>query len=723
MSTASLRYRIHGMDCPSCAQKLEKALSALPGASGVQVFFTSSSAKLSLDETLSHPDDVVVAGKRLGYRLSLETPRQETVKDDHDHAHDHSHGHSHSHDSGDGPWYRSEPGIAVLWSGTLLSLAFISSFIRAEWEQYAYSIAALLAVLPLVRDVVRAGWRGMTSIASLAIVATVGAVAIDAAAEGATVIFLFCLGEFLEGFATGTTRRHIRALADLSPKTAQLRRDDGSLETVPADSLQVGQIVFARPGERIPADGLIIEGTSSVDESPLTGESVPVLRQVNDQVFAGSINTEGALAIRVEKTATDNTIARIIRMIEEAESERAPSARFIDRFSRIYTPLVVGIAVLIAILPPLAMGGGWYEWVYRSLTLLLIACPCALVISVPAAVVAAIGGGARHGLLVKGGAALEMLAGVSTVAFDKTGTLTLGRFSVTELLAFEGDEESLLKLAASVEQGSTHPLAQAIVAAASSRSLSLLPVAAARSEAGKYAEAEIEGRRLFIGSPRALPETVTRSETMAATLAAWEEDGQTAIVLWEEGRVIGLIALRDTIRPEAGETIALLRTLGITPMILTGDNARATAGIAASLNAEFQAHLLPDEKLAAIRALQKNGTVAMIGDGINDAPALAQADVGIAMGQGTAIALETAHAALLRNDLRGVAGLIRLARAALGIIRQNITASVGIKVVFLILTLLGYTHIWMAVLADTGTMLLVTLNALRLLVFRPVAKS
>lgn len=710
MKPVSLRYHVQEMDCPTCARKVETALRKLPGVSDVTIQVVSQSITLTLDEEKTERAELIALGKRIGHTFHMKDtdgtmPRdEERVIDD--------------------PWYRSEQGRAVLWSGTLLILAFIISVIRPGFERHAFSSAAILGALPLLFSLFhQKSWQSLGSIECLAVIAAFGAVAIDAAAEGATVIFLFTLGEMLEGIALSRTRNHIRALADLTPKTAQLCHETGQMETVPANSLRVGQTIFVRPGERIPTDGLIIEGSSGIDESALTGESAPVFKQISHQVFAGSVNTDGALMIRVEKTARDNTIARIIRMIEDAEAERSPTARFIDRFSRIYTPLVVVFAVLIATLPPLFFGQGWHEWLYRALTLLLIACPCALVISVPAAVVAAIGGGARHGLLIKGGAALETLAHVTTVAFDKTGTLTLGRFSITTVTAFEGDERKVVTLAASIERGSTHPLALAITTEAERLSLAPHPVTAARAEAGKYAEAVINGRRLFIGSPRFVPAEALRPSSMQTTLDYWESEGQTALVLWDDSRVLGLIAMRDTLRTEAPHAMTALRKLGVRPLILTGDNARAAKSIATALKADVTADLLPDEKLSVIRTLQETETVAMVGDGINDAPALARADVGIAMGHGTALALETAHAALLRNDLQGVAELIRLARAAMDTIKQNITAAIGLKALFLALTLLGYTHIWMAVLADTGTMFLVTLNALRLLIFHPTPKG
>ena len=516
--------------------------------------------------------------------------------------------------------------------------------------------------------------------------------------------------------AAGRARAGIATLAALAPKTALLIEAD-SVREVPADTLQVGQTVQVGPGARVPADGTITAGQSSLDDSPVTGESVPVSKGPGDHVYAGSINTDGVLTVRVDRAAADNTIARIIHLVEEAESSKAPTARFIDRFSRWYTPGVVAVAALTAALPPLLLGQPWYPWLYKGIALLLIGCPCALVLSVPAAITSGISAGTRRGLLIKGGAALETIGSVRTIAFDKTGTLTGGRPRVTDVLA--DDPAELLRLAAAVETGSSHPLAQAITAEAQTRGLTVPAASEARALPGQGVTALVEGRPVQVTSPIFAASQATLSAEQQQAVVTLEQQGHTVVVVLDGGRVLGLIALRDEPREDAREALAELRRLGIRPLMLTGDNARTGQAVAADLGLDVQAELLPADKLNIIDELRAQGGVAMVGDGINDAPALARADVGIAMGSGTDVALETADAALLRGQVQGVGELVQLSRDTLANIRQNVAFALGLKAIFLVTTLLGYTNLWMAVLADTGATALVTANALRLLRWKP----
>ena len=488
---------------------------------------------------------------------------------------------------------------------------------------------------------------------------------------------------------------------------------------MPAEKLHVGQVVQVRPGDRVPCDGAVLSGISGVDESPVTGESVPSLKEPGSDVFAGSVNAEAMLRVRVTKAAEDNTIARIVRLVEEAESARAPTERFIDRFSRIYMPAVVAAALLVAIVPPLFFGLVWGEWVYRALALLLIGCPCALVISVPASIASALSTGARNGLLMKGGAVIEAAARTTHVAFDKTGTLTHGRPQVTDIAAFTGSEADLLALAAGVESGASHPLGRAICETAEQQDVTAATVTAARALPGKGAEAVIDGVTVVVGSPRLACERGVLSDEIQSCVATLEVEGRTVVIVLRENEPQGLIALRDESRGDATDAIAQLRTLGIAPLMLTGDNPRTAKAIASGLGIEYRAGLMPEDKVAAIRDLTSEARVMMVGDGINDAPALAAAHVGVAMGSGTDVALETADAAILRNRVTDVAGLIRLSRATMRNIRQNIVIALGLKAVFLVTTVLGITGLWIAILADTGATVLVTLNALRLLLYRP----
>ena len=469
------------------------------------------------------------------------------------------------------------------------------------------------------------------------------------------------------------------------------------------------------PGARVPADGTILTGTSSLDDSPVTGESVPVVKGPGDAVYAGSINTDGTLHLRVDKAAADNTIARIIHMVEEAEGSKAPTARFIDRFSRYYTPGVVLVSALVALVPPLFFGGLWHDWLYKGISLLLIGCPCALVLSVPASITSAISAGTRRGLLIKGGGALETIGSVKTIAFDKTGTLTAGRPRVTDIVGDQVGRTEVLRLAAAVESGSSHPLAKAITAAAQQEGMTIPAAQGAQALPGKGASATVEGRALSVSSPRHAAELAPLSPALLSTITAFEEQGRTAVVLLDGATPLGVLAIRDEPRPDARAALARLKDLGIQTVMLTGDNTRTGQAIGRDLGLDVQAELLPEDKLRLIASYKAQGGVAMVGDGINDAPALAQSDVGIAMGGGTDVALETADAALLRERVSGVADLVALSRATMGNIKVNIAFALGLKAIFLVTTLLGYTNLWMAILADTGATALVTANALRLL--------
>jgi len=531
--------------------------------------------------------------------------------------------------------------------------------------------------------------------------------------------------------AADRARAGIRALASLVPKTAILLDAQGGQRDVLAVSLQVDDLVMVRPGDKVSADGVIVQGSSSLDDSPVTGESIPVAKAIGDTVFAGSINMDGALQIRVQKTAADNTIARVINLVEQAQASKAPTARFIEKFSRYYTPAVMAIAALVIIVPPLAMGGEWSTWLYRGFALLLIACPCALVLSTPAAIASGLAVGTRHGLLIKGGSALETMGHVNVVAFDKTGTLTEGKPQVTDVIAFaqkrsvqesigsEGHNE-ILALFASVESASSHPLAKAIIDHAKAAQISIPVASKAYATAGKAVHATVAGRPLAIGSPVYATEKSLLSMAQQADIEVLQKEGKTVSVLYDEqsSEVLGLIALQDELREDAKAGVAQLKAMGVRSVMLTGDNHLTAQALASHLNIEWKAELLPEDKLRLLNEMKDNSKIAMIGDGINDAPALATADVGIAMGGGTDVAIETADIALLKSRVTDVAHLIALSRATMSNIHQNVIFALGLKAVFLITTLLGITGLWIAVIADTGATVLVTLNALRLLRFK-----
>ncbi|GIW32641.1 MAG: ATPase [Meiothermus sp.] len=728
-----LCYLVEGMDCADCANKIEALVNRTPGASNPRVAFTTQVLRLNLDESVTPRESLEARIRSLGYKPTLRVPdgtKSHTHPEEAAHHPDRGEARAqdgeHVHELEDKPWHATRQGREVITTGVLLVAALVFGFIEPQLSRWGYIAATLIGVWPLARK----AWAGVRlgnpfSINTLVTIAAIGAVVIDEAPEAAVVVFLFAVGELLEGIAAGRARAGIKALAALAPKTAFLLEGEGEdirTREVPASSLRVGQVVQVRPGGRVPADGTILSGFSALDDSPVTGESVPVSKGPGDRVFAGSINTDGVLTVRVDKDPSDNTIARIIHLVEEAQGSKAPTARFIDRFSRYYTPGVLAIATLIAVVPPLFLGGAWHEWLYKALALLLIGCPCALVLSVPAAITSAISAGARRGLLIKGGAVLETLARVRTVAFDKTGTLTEGRPRVTDVVALEGSEAELLGLAAAVEQGSSHPLAKAIVEKADEVGATLPPSSDQQAVQGKGAQAMVQGRTLVVGSPKYAAELAPLAAEVAGQIEAMELQGKTVVLLLDPPALLGLIAIRDEPRPDAREALSQLKQLGVEGVMLTGDNARTGQAIAEGLGLEVRAELMPEDKLRIIgelrRAEKGNQKVAMVGDGINDAPALAQADVGIAMGGGTDVALETADAALLRNSVTGVSDLIRLSRGTMRVVAQNIAFALGLKAVFLATTLLGVTGLWPAILADTGATALVTLNSLRLLRFR-----
>ena len=705
-SATALEYFVEGMDCATCVQKVEGMVSHLPGAAQVRASFSRQTLHLTLDEAQTPRATLEGNMKAMGYAPSPLVRPGFTA--------DLQRGPVRRR-----PWYVSGQGRLVVGSGVLLALAFLFSFVEPHLSVYGYVAATLLGTWPLLKKAVASARFGDPfSINMLVSLAAVGAVLIGQAAEGAVVVFFFAVGELLEGVAAGKARAGIQALAALAPRTALLLEGKQTRE-VPADSLQIGNQVQVRPGARVPADGRIVRGTSSLDDSPVTGESVPVFKTVGDQVFAGSINTDGVLRVEVEKTAADNTIARIIHMVEEAEGSKAPTARFIDRFSRVCTPGVAAVSAAVAVLPPLLTGGEWHTWLYKGISLLLIGCPCALVLSVPAAITSGVSAGARRGLLIKGGAALETLSRVKTVAFDKTGTLTVGKPSVTDIVGRGVERGEVLRLAAAVESGSDHPLARAIAEEARRQGLSLPEVTDALTIPGRAVSAVVEGRALSVASPQHAASLGPLEVGLRAQIEAFESQGRTTVLLLEGAAILGLIAMRDEPRPDARAAVAELKAMGIRAVMLTGDNARTAHAIAADLGLEVQAELLPEDKLRVITELHAQGSVAMVGDGINDAPALAQSDVGVAMGGGTDVALEAADAALLREQVSGVPELIGLARATMSNIRLNIAFALGLKLIFLVTTLLGYTNLWMAILADTGATAIVTANALRLLGWKP----
>ncbi|MES5100350.1 heavy metal translocating P-type ATPase [Agrobacterium sp. BA1120] len=738
MSTSlQTRFRVDGMDCASCAAKIDTAVRRMPGVDDVSVSVTAGTMTVRHDES----SDLSAIGKKvtgLGYDVEQIAARSSSTSEathqhgpacNHDH-HDHSHAsldkkgavatveglHGHDHGPSIGPWWKSKKGRMTILAGLALVIAYGIGHLFPAIQIYAFALAMLVGLVPIARRAIMAAFAGTPfSIEMLMTIAAIGALIINATEEAAAVVFLFLVGELLEGVAAGKARDSIKSLAALVPKTALLE-EAGKTREVPAESLAIGATILVRPGDRISADGVILSGESSVDEAPVTGESVPVNKKQDDVVFAGTVNGNAALRVTVTATAQDNTIARVVKLVEEAQEKKAPTERFIDRFSKYYTPAVVLVAALVAIIPPLFVGADWNEWIYKGLAILLIGCPCALVISTPAAIAASLSAGARRGLLMKGGAVLEGLGKLTAVALDKTGTLTEGKPKVTDIVSFGTEEAEVLKFAAALETGSSHPLALSILAKAGGNNIDIPSATDAKALGGKGVTAIIDGQEIFLGSPKAAAERVAISEQHWKTISTLNDEGKTVSVLIIGKTLAGAIAMRDEPRMDAAEGLKSLKDRGVKIVMLTGDNAQTATAIGQTLGIEVRAELMPEDKQRIVGELKAQGfIVGKVGDGINDAPALAAADIGIAMGGGTDVALETADAAILHGRVGDVARMIDLSKRTMRNIHQNIAMSLGLKAVFLVTTILGITGLWPAILADTGATVLVTLNALRLL--------
>nr|WP_255500368.1 heavy metal translocating P-type ATPase [Brevundimonas sp. P7753] len=706
------RYRVTGMDCSSCGSKVDTAVRKLPGVIDVAVAVSSGVLKIQHGPDFAG-DDAMRQVRNLGYGVETLAPPTSTTGSEIVSPADNP-------PAAKGPWWWTRKAKLTAACGVALMAAYVLGYLFPAVEREAFLVALAVGLVPV-------GWRAITaarfgspfSIEMLMTIAAVGAVFIGAQEEAAVVVLLFLVGEMLEGVAAGRARKSIQGLTDLVPKTA-LVEVNGQVSEVPAEGLAVGVVILVRPGDRVPADGDIVEGEGEIDEAPVTGESVPKRKMVGDPVYAGTINVGGVLRVRVTAAAADNTIARVVRLVEEAQESKSPTERFIDRFSKIYTPLVLVVGALVATVPPLVFGAGWGEWIYKGLAILLIGCPCSLVISTPAAIAAGLSAGARRGLLMKGGAVLETLGKITAVAFDKTGTLTSGKPLVTDIVAGARPEAEMLALAAALETGSSHPLAVAILNRAKAEGVSILPASAARAIAGEGVEGTVGGEEVFLGSPQAAARRTLLSASQDEAVARFNAQGKTVSVVVIDGRVVGFLAIRDEARSDAAAGLARLKAMGVRSVMLTGDNQRTAEAVASGLGVEARAELLPQDKQRIVKELQTQGlVVAKVGDGINDAPALAAADIGIAMGGGADVALETADAAVLHGRVQDIPDMIVLSNGVMGNIRQNITISLGLKAVFLVTTLIGVTGLWPAILADTGATVLVTANAMRLLRWKP----
>lgn len=727
-------FTIHGIDCAHCANTIEVSVARLDGVEACELNATTGRLRV---RGAVEPETIIAYVRSLGYEAAL------------------------SENTGAAPatpnapvsfirfmWQRIETRLALVGAALIAPGVVLHELLgwRALWID-ALAFAALIAAgLPIARS----AWRSLVSsrtvsINALMTIAAIGAVIIGAHVEAALVMALFAIGEAIEGFTTARARDAIRSLMTLAPETA-LRLRDGYETRVPVAELKVGDVIIVRPGERVPMDGVVRSGATHVNQAPITGESVPVAKTPGANVYAGSINGEGVIEVIVTHLASETTISRMIRLVQEAQDRRAPVQRMIDRFASWYTPAVVGIAALTATVPPLLFGQPFWNpspdetgWLYRSLALLVVACPCALVISTPVSVVSALSAAARAGVLIKGGAALEALGAIRAVAFDKTGTLTTGKPTLVMVRSVDCREpeqsesagcdacDTLLELACAVERRSEHPLAHAIVSAARARGLSqnAPPAASVAALPGHGIIGEVEGRTVVIGSHRFFDETSPHPPAFCDRAEQDAGAGRTPLMVSVDRVFAGMLSVADTVRPESREAVAQLREAGIEHVImLTGDRREAAQAIAADIGIDdVRAEVLPEHKAQAVEDLRSTyGAVAMVGDGINDTPALASATVGIAVGAahgGTNQAMETADVTLMSNDLRRLPFVFELARAARRTIMVNVAFSIAVKAAFLAIVAAGGSTMWMAVFADMGTSLLVTLNGLRLLGFRP----
>lgn len=690
--------RIMQMDCPTEEALLRKKLDGMAGVAGVE--FNLMQRVLTVTHEPEALEPILDAVRALGFTpelaggaLAQSEPTPEPAK----------------------PW----------WPLALAGAAALGSE-AAHWLALPTWVAAVLAVVAVLGcgiTTYKKGWiairNGNLNINALMSIAVTGALLLGQWPEAAMVMVLFTIAELIEAKSLDRARNAIKGLLQLAPEQATVLQDDGTWREVAATLVTVNARVRIKPGERIALDGKVSSGRSTVNQAPITGESLPVDKAEGDAVFAGTINESGSLEYMVTAAVNDSTLARIIHAVEQAQGARAPTQRFVDQFARIYTPVVFAIALAVAILPPLLLGGDWFDWVYKALVLLVIACPCALVISTPVTIVSGLAAAARHGILVKGGVYLEEGRKLKWLAFDKTGTITHGKPVQTDFFVLNGwGEDEVRSLAASLATRSDHPVSRALADAAERDGVEIRSVQGFEALPGRGTQGVIDGKRYYLGNHRLIHEQGRCSDELEARLSALEEQGKTVILLTDDQSVHGLFAVADTVKDSSRQAIEDLHGLGIKTVMLTGDNAHTARAIAAQVGIdEALGDLLPEDKLKAIESkVGKDGAVGMVGDGINDAPALARSDIGFAMGAaGTGTAIETADVALMDDDLRKLPRFVRLSRDTHAVLLQNITLALGIKAVFLGLTLIGAGTMWMAVFADMGASLLVVANGLRLL--------
>ncbi|HGA0291293.1 heavy metal translocating P-type ATPase [Streptococcus dysgalactiae] len=693
-------YRIEGLSCTNCAGKFEKNVKQLPGVTSATVNFGASKISVE-DQTTIEELEEAGAFENLIIRDDQENDEQVRSKESF-----------------------IKRNIALIISLGFILVAVISQLSLGE-DHLLTKALYILAIIIGGFDLFKEGFSDLIkldfSMESLMTIAIIGAAFIGEWAEGSIVVILFAISEALERFSMDKARQSIRSLMDIAPKEALIRRNNVE-QLVSVDKIDIDDIMIIKPGQKIAMDGLVINGHSSVNQAAITGESVPVEKQLDDEVFAGTLNEEGVLEVKVTKKVTDTTIAKIIHLVEEAQGERAPAQAFVDKFAKYYTPFIIIMALLIVVVPPLFFGGDWNKWLYQGLSILVVGCPCSLVISTPVSIVSAIGNAAKNGVLVKGGVYLEEIGHLRAIAFDKTGTLTKGKPVVTDFIATSSETDiNYLSIISSLESLSQHPLASAILNEADKTNVDYksIQIEDFQSITGKGLTGIHQNIRYYIGSPKLFSASVIEETAVKVQYRQFQEQGKTAMYFGTDEQILGVIAVADEVRDSSAAVISELHKLSIEHTImLTGDNTKTAESIGKQLGVtEIKGDLMPQEKLDSIKALRTTyNKVAMVGDGINDAPALAASTVGIAMGgAGTDTALETADVALMGDDLQKLPFIVRLSRQTLKVIKQNITFSLGIKLLALLLVIPGWLTLWIAIVADMGATLLVTLNGLRLM--------
>jgi Zn2+/Cd2+-exporting ATPase len=699
---AESTFKIEGMDCREEVALIERRFKNLPGLEDFSADLMGQRLHVKYDAAKLSASAIAGAVADAGMRAWLEHEEPLTVSD-----------------------AAGRRRVLLVWtSGVALAVGLVlqSSFVipaSEGWTRAVFGIAIAAGAMLTVRKALAAVRMRLLDINVLMLVAAAGAVALGQWAEAGSVVFLFALAQTLEARTLERARHAVRALLDLAPAEA-LVRDAAGDRRMDVDAVLPGMILVVRPGEKIPLDGVVTAGESAVNQAPVTGESLPADKAAGDPVFAGTINGRGALDIRVTHLRRDSTLARVIHLVEQAQAQRAPAQTFVERFARVYTPAVLGLAVLVAIVPPLAFAGLWHTWIYRALVLLVVSCPCALVISTPVSVVAALAGAARKGVLIKGGAHLERAARVRCVAFDKTGTLTRGTPQVVEVTPVGAMRpEAIVALAASVERRSHHPIARAILEYADGLHIAAAPGDGVQTIDGRGAQGQVSGAQVVIGNHRLFEERRLCTPAIHDRLDEVSARGRTPVLVASGGEAVGIIEVADRPREGGREALEMLRRQGVVHIVMvTGDSSSTATRIAAELGIDdVRAELLPGDKVKVVDELRRRfGPVAMVGDGVNDAPALASADVGIAMGAaGSAAALETADIALMADELLKIPYALRLSRATLRNIQANLAISIVLKLAFVALATAGLATLWMAIVADTGASIIVTANALRLL--------